>query len=90
MGASESGGLNARAILSVCLRRLNQLEEQDPDTTTRAFVRVVSESLNNDRVVLLVVRDEDDIRLAYGAGARGKVGDMLNDALDAIGRERRR
>ena len=90
LGASESGGLNARVILSECLRRLNQLEEQTPDTTTRAFVRVVSEDLKNDRVVLLILREEGDIRLASGAGAQGKVRDMLNDALQAIGGERRR
>jgi hypothetical protein len=90
LGASESAGLNARVILSQCLRRLNQLEEQTPDTTARAFVRVVSEDLNNDRVVLLIVREEGDIRLASGAGAHGKVRDMLNDALQAIGGERRR
>src|SRR5215469_18930123 len=55
MGASESAGLNARLILSQCLRRLNQLEEQTLDITTRAFVRVVSEDLKNDQVVLLIV-----------------------------------
>jgi hypothetical protein len=90
LGASESGGLNARTILSQCLRRLNQLEEQTPDTTTRAFVRVVSEDLKNDQVVLLVVREQDDIRLACGDGAQGKLRDMLDDALQAIGGERRR
>jgi hypothetical protein len=90
LGASESGGLNARVILSQCLSRLNQLEEQTLDTTTRAFVRVVSEDLNNDQVVLLIVRGRDDIQLASGAGAQGKVRDMLNDALQAIGGERRR
>lgn len=90
LGASESGGLNARVILSQCLRRLNQLEEQTPDTTARAFVRVVSEDLKNDQVLLLIVRGEGDIRLAFGAGAQGKVRDMLNDALQAIGGERRR
>src|SRR5271170_4482485 len=68
LGASESAGLNARVILSQCLRRLNQLEEQTLDTTTRAFVRVVSEDLNNDRVVLLIVRGHGEIRLASGAG----------------------
>jgi hypothetical protein len=56
LGASESAGLNARVILSQCLRRLNELEEQTLDTTTRAFVRVVSEDLKNDQVVLLIVR----------------------------------
>ncbi len=90
LGASESAGLNARVILSQCLRRLNQLEEQTPDTTARAFVRVVSEDLKNDRVVLLIVREEGDIRLASGAGAQGKVRAMLDDALQAIGGERRR
>ena len=90
LGASESAGLNARAILSRCLSRLNELEERTLDTTTRAFVRVVSEALKNDQVVLLIVREQGDIRLAPGAGARGKVRDMLNDALQAIGGERRR
>ena len=90
LGASESGGLNARVILSQCLSRLNQLEEQTLDTTTRAFVRVASEDLKNDQVVLLIVHGRGDIRLASGAGADGKVGDMLNDALQAIGGERRR
>jgi hypothetical protein len=90
LGASESAGLNARVILSQCLRRLSQLEEQTPDTTARAFVRVVSEDLKNDRVVLLIVREEGDIRLASGAGAQGKVRAMLDDALQAIGGERRR
>jgi hypothetical protein len=90
LGASESGGLNARRILSQCLSRLNQLEEQNIDTTTRAFVRVVSEDLKNDKVVLLVVRGHGDIRLAYGAGAVGKVRDMLDDALQTIGGEGRR
>jgi hypothetical protein len=90
LGASESAGLNARVILAQCLRRLNQLEEQTLDTTTRAFVRVVSEDLKNDRLVLLIVREGGDIRLASGAGAQGKVRDMLNDALQAIGGERQR
>ena len=90
LGASESGGLNARVILSQCLRRLNQLEEQTLDTTTRAFVRVVSEDLKNDQMVLLIVRGRTDIRLASGAGSHGKVRDMLNDALQAIGGEHRR
>ena len=90
LGASESGGLNARVILSQCLKRLNQLEEQTLDTTTRAFVRVVSEDLKNDQVVLLIARGQDDIRLASGAGAHWKVRDMLNDAMQAIGGERRR
>ena len=90
LGASESGGLNARVILSQCLKRLNELEEQTLDTATRAFVRVVSEELKNDQVLLLIVRGQGDIRLASGAGAHGKVRDMLNDALQAIGGERRR
>ena len=90
LGASESAGLNARVILSQCLSRLNELEEQTPDVTTRAFVRVVSEDLENDQIVLLIVHGRGDIRLAYGAGAHGKVRDMLNDALQAIGGEHRR
>jgi hypothetical protein len=90
LGASESGGLNARVILSQCLKRLNELEEQTLDTATRAFVRVVSEELKNDQVLLLIVRGQGDIRLASGAGAHGKVRDMLNDALQVIGGERRR
>ena len=90
LGASETAGLNARAILSQCLRRLNQLEEQTLDTTAQAFVRVVSEDLKNDRLVLLIVRGQGDIRLASGAGAHGKVRDMLDDALQAVGGERRR
>ena len=90
LGASESAGLNARMILSQCLRRLNQLEEQTLDTTARAFVRAVSEDLENDQMVLLIVRGRGDIRLAAGAGARGKVRDMLDDALQAIGGEHRR
>jgi hypothetical protein len=90
LGASESAGLNARKILAQCLSRLNQLEEQTLDTITRAFVRVVSEDLKNDQVVLLIVRGHGDIRLASGAGAHGKARDMLNDALQAIGGERRR
>jgi hypothetical protein len=90
LGASESAGLNARVILSQCLRSLNQLEEQTLDMATRAFVRVVSEELKNDQVMLLIVRGQGDIRLTPGAGASGKVRDMLNDALQAIGGERRR
>jgi hypothetical protein len=90
LGASESAGLNARVILAQCLRRLNELEEQTLDTTARAFVRVASEDLKNDQVVLLIVRAQGDIRLAPGAGARGKVRDMLDDALQSIGGERRR
>jgi hypothetical protein len=56
LDASGTGGLSARVILSECLSRLNQLEEQTLDTTTRAFVRVVSEGLKNDQVVLVIVR----------------------------------
>jgi hypothetical protein len=90
LGASESAGLNARVVLSQCLRRLSQLEEQTLDTTARAFVRVVSEDLKNDQLVLLIVRGQEDIQLAFGAGAHGKVHDMLNDSLQAIGGEHRR
>ena len=90
LGASESAGLNARVILAQCLRRLNQLEAQVLDTTARAFIRVVSEDLKNDQVVLLIVREHDDIRLASGAGAQGKVRNMLDDALESLGGERRR
>jgi hypothetical protein len=90
LGASESAGLNARVILAQCLRRLNQLEEQVLDTTARAFIRVVSEDLKNDQVVLLILRGQDDIRLASGAGAHGKVRNMLDDALESLGGERRR
>jgi hypothetical protein len=89
MGASESGGLDARVILSQCLRRLNELEEEILDTTTRAFIRVASEDLKNDQV-LLIVREHGSVRLASGIGAHGKVRDMLNDALQAMGGERRR
>jgi hypothetical protein len=90
LGASESAGLNARVILSQCLKRLSQLEEQTLNMTTRAFVRVVSEDLKNDQIVLLIVRAQGDIRLASGAGAHGKVRDLLDDALQSIGGERRR
>jgi hypothetical protein len=89
LGASEGGGLNAQVILSQCLSRLNQLEEQTPDVTTRAFVRVASEDLENDQL-LLIVREQGDVRLACGAGARGKVREMLDDALQTVGGERRR
>jgi len=89
LGASEGGGLDARVILSQCLSLLNELEEQTLDTTMRAFVRVASEDLKNDQV-LLIVREQGDVRLAAGAGTRGKVRDMLNDALQAMGSERRR
>lgn len=89
MGASEGGGLDARVILSQCLSGLSEKEEQTVDTTTRAFVRVASENLGNDQV-LLIVREQGDVRLASGAGAHGKVREMLNDALHAVGGERRR
>jgi hypothetical protein len=89
LGASEGGGLDARVILSQCLSRLNELEEQTPDTLTRAFVRVVSEDLENDQL-LLIVRERGGIRLASGAGAHGKVRDIVNDALQGAGGERRR
>jgi len=89
LGASEAGGLDARVILAQCLSGLSELEEQPLDTTTRAFVRVASEGLQNDQV-LLIVREQGEVRLASGAGARGKVREMLNDALEAIGGDRRR
>jgi hypothetical protein len=38
----------------------------------------------------LIVRGQEDIQLAFGAGAHGKVHDMLNDSLQAIGGEHRR
>jgi len=90
VGASESAGLNARVILAQCLKRLDQLEAQPLDTTARAFVRVVSDELKNDQFALLIVRGQGDIRLASGAGAHGKLHDMLSDALQAIGGERQR
>jgi hypothetical protein len=89
LGASEGGGLDARVIISQCLSRLNELEQQTPDTITRAFVRVISEDLKNDQV-LMIVREQGDVRLASGAGAHGKVREMLNDALETVGSERRR
>jgi hypothetical protein len=89
LGASEGGGLDARVILSQCLSRLSELEEQTLDLTRRAFVRVAAEDLQNDQL-LLIVREQGDIRLASGAGAHGKVRDMLNDALQTVGGERRR
>jgi hypothetical protein len=89
LGASESGGLDARVILSRCLSLSDELEQHSPDTTMRAFVRVASEDLNNDQV-LLIVREQGDIWLAAGAGVHGKVRDMLNDAIQAVGGERRR
>ena len=89
LGASEGGGLDARVVLSQCLSRANELEQQPLDTTTRAFIRVASEDLQNDQL-LLIVREQGEVRLASGAGAHGKVREMLNDALQAIGGERRR
>ncbi len=89
LGASEGGGLDARIILSQCLSGLNELEEQILDTTTRAFVRVASEDLKNDQL-LLIVREQGDVRLASGTGAHGKAREMLNDALQTVGGERRR
>ena len=89
LGASEGGGLDAKVILSQCLSRLNELEEQTIDTTMRAFVRVASEDLENDHLCL-IVREQGEVRLASGAGADGKVREMLNDALQTVGGERRR
>jgi len=89
LGASEGGGLDAQVILSRCLSSLNELEAQTPDTITRAFVRVASEDLNNDQL-LLIVREPGEVRLASGAGAHGKVREMLHDALQTVGGERRR
>ena len=89
MGTSEGGGLDARVILSQCLRGLNELEEQPIDATMHAFVRIAAEDLNSDQV-LLVVRAQGDLRIAASAGARGKVRDLLNDALQSLGGERRR
>jgi hypothetical protein len=90
LGASEGGGLDARVILSQCLSRLNELEQQTLDTLTRALVRVASEDLNNDQLLLIVRERDGDVRLASGTGANGKVRDMLNDGLQALGGERRR
>ncbi len=89
LGASEGGGLDARVIISQCLSRLHELEAQTPDMITRALVRVASEDLENDQL-LLIVREQGDLRLASGTGAHGKVRDMLNDALQTVGSERRR
>ncbi len=89
LGASEGGGLDAPVILAQCLGRLSELEAQTLDMTTRALVRVASEDLENDQL-LLIVREEGEVRLASGAGAHGKVRDMLNDALQTVGGERRR
>ena len=50
-----------------------KLEEQTLDTTTRAFVRVASEDLKNDQM-LLIEREQDDVRLAAG-GYQGKARD---------------
>ena len=89
LGASEGGGLDAKVILSQCLSRLSELEGKTPDTTTRAFVRVASEDLENDQL-LLIVREQGEVRLASAAGAHGRVREMLNDALQTVGGERRR
>lgn len=89
LGASESGGLDAPVIITQCLSRLSELEEQPPDLVARAFVRVASEDLGNDQV-LLIVRDQGDFLIASGAGVNDKVRDLLNDALQAVGGERRR
>lgn len=89
MGASEAAGLDARVILSQCIRRLSDLEEQPIDATMHAFVRIAAEDLGLDQV-LLIVRDGGDIRLASPAGVREKVRGMLDDALQGIGGERRR
>ena len=89
LGASEGGGLDAKVILAQCLSSLHQLEARPPDMITRAFVRVASEDLANDQL-LLIVREQGDLRLAAGTGAQGKVRDILNDALQSVGGERRR
>jgi len=89
LGASEGGGLDARVILAQCLGRIHELEAETPDTAMRAFIRVASEDLGNDQL-LLIVRDQGDVWIASGAGATGKVRDMLNDAIQAVGGERRR
>src|SRR5579862_8559605 len=89
LGASEGGGLDAGAILAQCLSRLHQLEERVVDPITRAFVRVASEDLQHEQV-LLIVREDGELRLASSAGAHGKERDLLNDALQAVGGERRR
>jgi hypothetical protein len=89
MGASEGAGLDAKVILSQCLRRLDDLEEQSSDPTMQAFVRIACEDLDNEQV-LLVVRDRGEVRLAAAPGARGKVRGMLDDALQGLGGERRR
>ncbi len=89
MGASEGGGLDARVILSRCLRRLSDLEEEPLDPTMDAFVRVVSEDLNNDQV-LLIVREQGGVRVACATGARRQMRDILTDALQAAGGEHRR
>src|SRR5207237_6085381 len=90
LGASEGGGLDARVILSQCLSRLNELEEQTPDTTMRAFVRVASEDLNNDRLLLIVRGRQGDVRLASGVGAHRTLREMLSDALQTVDGEHRR
>ena len=89
IGASEGGGLNAQVILSQCLRGLDALEGHDPEVTMQALVRIASEDLGNDQVVL-IVRDQGEVRIAYTNGAKGKVRDILSDALQTIGGERRR
>ena len=89
IGASEGGGLDARVILSQCLRRLDELEDDPPNVTMRAFVRVASEDLGNDRMVL-IVRAQGQIWMESGAGALGRVRDILNDAVQSAGGERRR
>ena len=89
LGASEGGGLDAQVILSQCLSRLHELEEQTLDTITRAFIRVAAEDLENDQL-LLIVREQAEVRMASGAGAHGKVREMLMDALQTVGGERRR
>ena len=89
LGASEAAGLDARVILTQCLNGLHELERQSVDTITRAFVRVASEDLQNDQL-LLIVREDGDLRIASSLAAQGKVRDMLNDALEAVGGTHRR
>ena len=52
-----------RKLVSRCLSRLHELEEQTLDTITRAFIRVASEDLENDKL-LLIVREQAEVRLA--------------------------
>ena len=47
------------------------------------------EDLENDQL-LLIVREQGEVRLASAAGAHGRVREMLNDALQTVGGERRR